>query len=249
MTAAVERPGFLKAKRTFSGVLAFRTKRKNKTTTLASIMELEEPEEIQTPGLAVLQDIYNTSEMQSHTVQKATHSQSYSNKQTTPTVEFMSLTFTEDPTAASLPFEETPLYTPSHFDSVRPINFGSISMGEGSIEDLEPNWARSERDWPTTLSDNFTVQPKLSSLGKRRRDSEVDEDRVNAKRQRTIPIDTRPRRRSARIANASVVHSKVASIPPPPAPQRKRRFEDVEQSADEISDDILRHTKRRITGP
>lgn len=164
-----------------------------------------------------------------------------------PTVEFMSLSFTEDPTAASVSFEETALYTSSHFESGPRMDFRSI--GENPMEDLEPDWARSGHDWPTTLSDNnFTPQPKHCSLGKRRWDSDSEEDRPNPKRQRTVPIDPRPRRRSARIANASVVHSKVASIPLPTAPRRKRPFEDVERSADEIGDDILRYTKRRITG-
>ncbi|KAJ7187131.1 hypothetical protein C8R46DRAFT_1058982 [Mycena filopes] len=239
--AAAKRPAFLKAtRRASSAILMFRTVRpKKKVPSLPSIIELEEAglEEIQTPGLTVLDDIYNTRRSVHRT---RSRSDSYKQTTATPTVEFTCLNLTEGPMAVTSVALRLPTPYRTHVDSDMP-------MAESSTRHLEP----------ATIS-----APSPTRLGKRRRAAaEVEEDEPDStvKRQRTTPRPAHPhlpRRRSTRIAasNASraTVHTEtapVASIPPlPVAVRRKRRLEEVERGVDEICDDAPRYAKRRIAG-
>ncbi|KAJ6558383.1 hypothetical protein B0H19DRAFT_1376809 [Mycena capillaripes] len=273
----IRRPGSLKIECPSSGIPMFRNRLpKDQYTTLPPIIELEEPEELE-DVLDVLQDIWNTPERLctsigfagipdlppylefSHAVQNR-HSSSNPSKQNmmTPTVEFTSLSLIEESHCAPGPSRPRPppLRTISNLElrqqhGTNPDEFAKVPLRSACDMNIDP-----------TACESFFSQMKPSTR-KRSREDEVDEGRRDIKRQRTLSnhdnspppmLVKSPENRPASppsivdpndsgLRRRCIVQWEEISLV-----ARKRSFEEVEQSADEMISDLARYMKRRRLG-
>ncbi|KAJ7328821.1 hypothetical protein DFH08DRAFT_1084352 [Mycena albidolilacea] len=263
----VHRPDGLKMKRTSSGILLFHNKLPKHTfTALAPIIELDEPGpgENWDQGTAALQvasygsERTSTGGMRRVIPNKLLHLEfrhsvhehrglSNSNKPTTPTVEFTSLSLTESKFAPLCESRPLPLRAVSNFQSRQrnSTNNKFSSMPGNIISTLEPDCG-------------FPVESLAAGEGcierrtrKRSRELGADDGRVDAKRQRTaqnrgppprIPIDVE-------ITPCSMPSSHPADrLPPPRQSLRLKAKRSLEQAAQDEATDIPRYTKRRRIG-
>ncbi|KAJ7664408.1 hypothetical protein DFH06DRAFT_323073 [Mycena polygramma] len=243
----------------------FRTKpRKTKFIALAPITEQDESEPTggRSDSLAVLQDIHNTAERTDGPdkpleILELPYALPSRLTQMTPTIEFTSLCLA---TPASRP---QPLRAVSNY-------FGSQSYNgedpDGDFVGISGHPRSPDRNIivePNAFENLLPqIPPTCSNSKKRTREWHgADDGREDVKRQRTIsnhdPVaqtleragTTKPRPRRRNASPSPTVPSQVWPARPlfidQKSPPRKRRFEEVEQSADEVFADESRYIKRR----
>ncbi|KAJ6489194.1 hypothetical protein C8R47DRAFT_1125319 [Mycena vitilis] len=239
----------------------FRTKpRKSKFIALAPITELDELEPTggHDGNIAVLQDIHNTAESNDGPdkplempleILELPYVLPSRLTQMTPTIEFTSLCLA---TPASRP--RSLRAVSNYFDSQN-CNGGNT---DGDCTRI-PAYPRS----PTMVIDPVVSEPQIRhSFRKRSREWEgADDEREDVKRQRTVPNHD-PVAQTLERAGAIKLQQRRRNASPSPtapsqvwpgrplfldlkSPPRKRLFEEVEQSADEIFMDQSRYIKRR----
>ncbi|KAF8198210.1 hypothetical protein K438DRAFT_1824025 [Mycena galopus ATCC 62051] len=270
-------PSGLKMKRTSSSILLFRSKLstgKDKLNALAPIIELEEPGPGEDRDQGIAQTLYTSSEHQFtagvglaipnallqlelcyRTLEPDNCPTNYPN-QTTPTVEFTSLSLTEEPKCVSVPLRQSrppPLRAVSNFEhnSANRHNIFAGTLGSTN------STVQSGYDFAVAVCEGVDRRTR-----KRSRESDVEDERIDvAKRQRrtssqgpsTISICEIPV--SCAAKESPTVMDCNVHLPSPrgtlfleekiPRPKRKRSHEQVNQAA-EVAD--ARYTKRRRVG-
>ncbi|KAJ7666641.1 hypothetical protein DFH06DRAFT_1322615 [Mycena polygramma] len=244
----------------------FRTKpRKSKFIALAPITELDESEPTggRSDSLAVLQDICNTAEstdgpdkpLEILELPYATLPSMLT--QMTPTIEFTSLCLA---TPASRP---QPLRAVSNYFESQNYNGEDPDGDFVGIPEHPRSPDRNMNVEPVVFGSLLPqIPPTCSNSKKRTREWHgADDEREDVKRQRMIsnhdPVaqtleragTTKPRPRRRNASPSPTVPSQVWPARPlfidQKSPPRKRRFEEVEQSADEVFADESRYIKRR----
>ncbi|KAJ7102838.1 hypothetical protein C8R44DRAFT_808628 [Mycena epipterygia] len=279
-----DRPSCLKAKRSFSSALVFRSKlAKNKVAALAPIIEVDEPEPGEEP--LVFLDICNTPgrahrplgfasaprrplHIELRAFEKPYCLPSW-NKQTTPTVEFMSLYLTEglpvECDTIPLPSTRAPPSPRAKTDFALPTPPDMEDVVNGNqIPAMGPGWG--------FLGPAGSELPHVSESrrpGKRMREAEADEERPDAKRLRLCsvndqdpcPLSSSSGRIMSEVPDVAAGRGaenmdsrprvglpRQPVLPAEKPPRRKRSFEQVEQSADEMLMDASRYAKTRVRG-